>query len=285
MTLTRLDIRTSSQVASLVSVDDGSSSSIEGDLFQITNIAGLDPVKASLTTISPGDAPGATIIGTDIPARNILLTIRTNPDWDGHSHESLRAILNTYFTPTNTIDLVFYKDDEEYVEISGVVEGMDDNIFSKDPEVTVSIICEDPYFTRVVPQIIYGTTINPSDTSVDHIVVNGDVAVGFILTLPDGYSDGTIIVQAGDPAISTFRTYVASDVLTFPNIFEMDSRPLRKYIRTVEIGDGVITNILGTVQDGSKWPKLYPGDNIFAILADNYGYNWELRYFDKYGGI
>ena len=52
----------------------------------------------------------------------------------------------------------FYSDDMGPVEISGIVESVEINSFSKDPEFIVSIICPDPYFTALTPTVVTGIT-------------------------------------------------------------------------------------------------------------------------------
>ena len=63
------------------------------------------------------------------------------------------------------------------VEITGVVESVAVNQFSKDPELLISIICPDPYFTSVDPNVITGQSVR-SGGALSSIDYNGSVESG-----------------------------------------------------------------------------------------------------------
>jgi hypothetical protein len=67
----------------------------------------------------------------------------------------------------------------------------------------------------------------------------------------------------------------------------MSSIPMRKYVQNVNIGSGVITNLLSKahVQEGSYWPTLQPGENEFMVYSNNPPQDWELTYFERFGGL
>ena len=71
----------------------------ETDRLQIRNIDGLNPVKGTVNTSPFGSVDGAAYTGTDIDTRNIVLTIRPNPDWDQWTIEGLRKLVYSYFMP------------------------------------------------------------------------------------------------------------------------------------------------------------------------------------------
>jgi hypothetical protein len=176
------------------------------------------------------------------------------------------------------------------VEISGYVESVANNIFSKDPEFLVSIICPDPYFISVDPVVITGQTvrwsgINPliAPTVVDY---KGTIETGMgvkvtALTPPNPTDIG---IQIGDPLLTYFATYATVDDTMY---FDMSSVPMRKYVQNVNIGTGIITNLLSKVhiQEGSAWPLLQPGENEFAVITDQGEQDWELTYFERFGGL
>jgi hypothetical protein len=69
--------------------------------------------------------------------------------------------------------------------------------------------------------------------------------------------------------------------------FEMSSVPMRKYVQNVNIGTGIITNLLSKVhiQEGSAWPSLQPGDNEFTVITDQGEQDWELTFYERFGGL
>lgn len=257
----------------------------ETDLIQVRNISGLDPVKASVNTSPYGSVDGASYVGSSLTNRNIVLTLHPNPDYDNWTYESLRRLIYAYFMPKRPTRLVFYSDDMIPVEISGIVEGVIVNMFSKDPELQVSIICPDPYFTALEATVITGQTVR---TGGDVVVVDygGTIEAGINVkvTAVTAPNPTGITVQFGDPPITSFGVVATVDPSTY---FELSSIPMRKFVQNVGVGSGVITNLLSkvSVQEGSAWPTLQPGENEFRVVTDQGAQDWELTYFERFGGL
>jgi len=282
--LNKVEVYTSSQDVPTLEINEEHRPEL--DLIHIVSIDGLDPVKASVSTMTLSDTDEGIVTGTEVPSRNIVLTLRPDPDWSNWTPEQLRRLIYAYFIPKSQVRLVFYTDELDSVEIFGTVESCSYNQFIKDPEYQISIICSDPYFKAIEATEISGTVIEPEDwPPSEPITIEGDIPVGFELKLSSGYDSGELTVQVGDPSISTFHLIVST--LPNPNIFEMNSKPLRKFVRTVEIDTGIITNLLGSLEPGygSVWPILRPGDNLFAVMGSMVGDAWELKYFPKFGGL
>lgn len=252
----------------------------ENDLIQIQNINGVDPVKASVNTSPYGSVVGTSYTGSSIPSRNIVLTLKPNPNWDTWTYAKLRRLLYSYFMPKLIVRLVFYSDDMVPVEIYGVVEGVDVNIFSKEPLVQVSIICPDPYFTALNPTVLVGV-----NDELKTFVYNGNVESGMIVKVSHVSGAPTSIgIQIGDPKITYFA--VVADV-TSSKYFELSSIPMQKYVQNVNIGTGVIDNLLSNVyaQEGSLWPVLQPGENEFTVVTDNGVQDYQLIFYERFGGL
>lgn len=261
-------------------VDGGRS---ETDLIQIRNIDGLDPVKASVNTSPYGSVDGASHTGSSVLTRNIVLTLHPNPDWDTWTFESLRRLLYSYFMPKRATELVFYSDDLIPVKIAGIVEDVSVNQFSKDPELLVSVICPDPYFIALEPIVITGQTVRETG-SVIPIEYNGTVESGIHLEVTSGGAPepAVIGVQIGQPPITDFDVDAAVGASSY---FEMSSIPMRKFVQNVDISNGVITNRLSKVRPGSVWPLLQPGVNELLVITDQGTQDWELTYFERFGGL
>jgi Phage tail protein len=257
----------------------------ETDLIQIRNIDGLEPVKASVNTSPFGSVDGTSYTGSSVLSRNIVLMLHPNPDWKDWSFEGLRRLLYSYFMPKRPVRLVFYSDDMIPVEIEGIVESVEPNLFSKDPEFLVSVICPEPYFIALDPTVITGQSVRPGGT-IENIEYNGSVEAGiYVKVTHAGDPAPTVIgVQIGDPAISYFNVQATVSSSMY---FEMSSLPMQKYVQNVTIGSGVITNLLSkiTVQELSAWPIFEPGTNEFSVITDAGLQDWELTYFERFGGL
>jgi hypothetical protein len=252
----------------------------ETDLIQILHIEGLDPVKASVTTSPYGSVDGTSHTGSSVLNRNIVLTLRPNPDWNTWTHEELRQLLYSYFMPKLPIRLVFYRDDEDPVEIYGVVETVESVIFSKEPLIQISIICPDPYFRALNPTVLVGQNgvLNTFD-------YNGNVESGIIVKVT--WVSGTcttIGIQIGDPKETYFGVTAG---VTNTKYFELSSIPMQKYVQNVNLDTGVIENLLPNVylQEGSLWPILQPGTNEFKVVTDAGVQDYQLIFYERFGGL
>lgn len=254
----------------------------ELDILEVVDIQGLDPVKASINTVSLASVAGEEEVGTTIPSRNIVLLLRGNPDYSNWTPYTLRQLVYTYFTPENRVRLVFSRSDDpdDNVEIFGKVESCDASSFTEDIDYVVSIICPDPYFTAVTPTESSGSTVTTMGTDV--VTYEGNVPVGFFLTVTKDSNDASFVnVQLGDSDLYFNVTTVVNDSLRF----EMDSRSKKKMVRQVDTGTGTAVSALRGLQDGSQWPLLEKGDNIFNVITDTGGQSYQLKYFAKYSGL
>lgn len=258
----------------------------ETDLLQIRDIQGLDPVKAGISSTPLGSVDGTSIGGASVENRNIVLTIRPNPDWDTWTYESLRRLLYTYFMPKRDVRLVFYSNDLDTVDIYGVVESVAVNQFSKDPELVVSIICPDPYFTSLDPTVVTGKTVPPGG-AVTVVNYPGNVETGLNLkvTFAAGQpAPSYIAVQIGNPRLQYFSVVATVSATSY---FEMNTVQKNKYINNVGIGTGVFTNLYSkiNIREGSLWPNLESGDNQFFVITDVGLHDWTLTYSERFGGL
>lgn len=255
----------------------------ETDLIQIRNIEGLDPVKAAVNTSLFGSVDGASYIGSSVGARNIVLTVHPNPDWDVWTFESLRRLIYSYFMPKRPTRLVFEQDDMSPVEITGIVEDVSANAFSKDPEFIVSIICPNPYFIAVQSMLLQGQTDVDMPINLDYY---GTIETGFKVKISSISSvdiPSRLDIRIGWPTPNTGISVNAS--VDNNQYFEMSSVAMRKYIQTVEVSDGVITNQLSKVAQGSSWPILQPGENELFIGSDLGTQDFAVEFFELYGGL
>lgn len=124
--------------------------------YIIKSIDGLGPVKAEYTSISNTTDPGGQNLAPKDVQRNIVITIGFAPRKStGSSVESLRRALYGMFMPKSKIELKFNDDVLGSWMIKGQVETHEPAIFSKDPEVQISILCGDPYFYKDAPEVVY----------------------------------------------------------------------------------------------------------------------------------
>lgn len=115
----------------------------------IKDIEGLGPVQAgiSLSTFSTMD--GGLFESARVPERNIVFTMGFDPDFAASSdpYGETRRALYRWFWPKVAVQVAIYSDNHPRVNTVGYVESVEPMLFSKDPELRISIVCPDPYFS------------------------------------------------------------------------------------------------------------------------------------------
>lgn len=246
------------------------------DLYEVRDIQGLGSVKASINTTPFGTIKGAAFSGTSSAERNLVFTLGLDPDWDVWTVSRLRRQLESYFMPEQSVRFVFETMEFSPVEISGIIESNDPNMFSKDPEQQISVICPKPDFVAVDPVVIDGSTeLAPID-----LEYKGNVETGINVRLDEGInSTDHVTINYGD---DSFAVDVTVDGFHY---MIMHSVPGEKFVRQyTHIGD-IPTNKLNFVQPGSTWIKLHPGIEPFSVDVDDGSIPWHLTYYERFGSL
>lgn len=261
------------------------------DLFEVRNIDGLGAVKAAINTTPYGSLNKEQFVGSQSGKRNILATIGYDPDWNDWTISKLRRLLAKTFSPNNTIRLVFESLEFSPVEISGYIESNEPNMFSKDPEQVISIICPDPDFVAIDQTQIDGE----SDQIPWPIEYSGDVETPMYVRvyrkpgIPSGTPDPTHVqIQSNDPD----PTYIyapgpgAAPVDATHDLY-MDSTPGGKYIQRVTNTGGTPTvdNLLNDARIVPRWPVIGPGTDSFQVIVDAGIVAWTLIYKERFGSL
>lgn len=256
------------------------------DPIHIRNIDGLGPVKAEFTSTALATGRGEVHQGDSVGKRNIVLSLGLNPNWADQTMSSLRQLLYRYFMPQIWTKLRFFSDYLPTVDIEGVVESVEPNIFSQDPEMQVSILSHKPDFIGIDAVVYYGVVDNgTTELEIDYI---GTVDTGFELRINKSFSNpeytGPVTVVMKSPVEpQTFE--VASAVVNATKYFKLSTIPNKKRVQNVSVVDASVTNLLGGLSDASVWPKIIPGKNIFSVAASENDQFWTMAYFNRFGGL
>lgn len=252
------------------------------DQVYIRDIEGLGPVKATINTSALGTGEGEVFTSSSISKRNIVLKMGLNPTAGEFSIEGLRRLLYGYFMPRRQVKLYFERDQAFPCAIEGYVEDLVPNIFSKDPEIQVSIICPQPDFISTS----VGSVGGPIEDEIEPIEYNGTLPTPVTLEVtPNGIGTeyySTLVVTFQDPATKTFALDVA---ITDDQFFRMSSIPGNKYVELVNYDTGAVTNLLRNLPTDVAWPILVPGLNNFKVLADSVELAWNVKYYPRDGGL
>lgn len=249
--------------------------------YTLKEIEGLDPVKSTVVSSEFAQLDGSQFQASKRENRNLIIKIGLEPYFSGGSSVSaLRSVLYAYFMPKSWVNIKFYIDDVLYCTIQGIVETCESSLFSKDPQVNVSIICFDPNFVAISPTTVNGNTVGDSTEQLIH--VDGSVETGYVFTLSvnrsiTGFSiynrrpDGTVA------QLDVSMAFVSGDVVKISTQFKSKYATLTR--------GGVTSSILYAVGNNSKWGPIWPGNNYFRALVGGAAIPFTVVYTDKYGGL
>lgn len=262
------------------------------DPIQIRNIDGLGPVKAALSSTPFATGRGSYPQGGSIPERNIVLTLGLNPNWEDQTVESLRKQLYGYFMPEQWCKLRFFTDEYPDVDIEGICESVEPNIFSQDPEIQVSIINNQPDFVAIDDTAINGSVTNAlidGDPTEYEFTYEGNAPAGFVLAVRStpsnpSYTGPLLIVNETQDSVDTFQLEeVTIDTTKYLLFGTWDND---RKIHTLDIStDAIVDQLLKQVMPDSSWMKLKPGQNILAVSTEENFLTFNLTYFARYGGL
>lgn len=126
-------------------------SSHEEHGIYIKSITGIGPDKATINTTSLAMEDGGIFNSAKSDIRNIVITLGFYESSILHnSIEDSRHLTYKYFPKKKDITLIFETDNRS-LYINGWVESNEPDIFSKDENTQISIICPDPNFYSIYP--------------------------------------------------------------------------------------------------------------------------------------
>lgn len=150
--------------------------------YVIKRIDGLGPVKADVVSSENAVDAGNTFLSARDGQRNVVITMGFAPKKiSGKTVESLRRDLKKVMMPKSRVEMLFADDVLGQYNLVGTVESHEPDIFAKDPEVVISILCDDPYFYKFGVadiEFIIPTLTNFNETF--QVPYAGDVPVGFV---------------------------------------------------------------------------------------------------------
>lgn len=248
--------------------------------FLITEIGGLDPVKASVVSSSFAQLDGEEYQASRREKRNITMRIRLEPYFGTKTVEELRQQLYGYFMPKTFCNLKFYIDGVLKYTIKGMTETCETALFSKDPEMNISVLCFDPDFLGIDDVVVNGSTVSTSTEL--FVTAYGSVETGhvFQLNVDRSISGFTLYNRRPDNSQSTITVNMA---LVAGDVVRISTVDKDKYARLIRAG--VTSSILYAVDQYSKWAPLYPGSNYIRVLVSGAAIPYTITYRPKYGGL
>lgn len=216
--------------------------------------------------------------GKNPAARQIVLRVGLNPNYGvNQTVEEMRSTLYAMLTPRGkgTVRFNLMLDGVIQAYAEGFVETIEPVLFSKDPEVQITIPCLDGYLHAQ-----YMTTVLPITKSQFTIEYpEGAAPVGF---------DMEIDFTLNRPSLKITLDENPEEYMLFENAFvvgdnlKINTRDFEKDIRVIQATKE--KNIIGSLSSGSSWLRLYPGENTFLMSYSNF--NWvDFSYQIRWWGV
>lgn len=248
--------------------------------YQVADISGLEPVKATLVSSSYAGSDGEEYQTAKREPRNITFKFDLQPNYNPETFSTLRTKLYTYFMPKNKINLRFYLDSGLYADIVGYVEEFSSPRFESDPDVNISVMCFQPDFIDPRTVTLSGFSVN--DNTNTPIEYPGSVETGMILTLHANRAVPNFSIYNEDDAnnlqqMDFFAPLEDGDQLVISSV-----RGLKGIILTRA---GVSSSYLYGKSAQSAWIQLFEGVNNFRVYATGAPLAYELEYVVRYGGL
>ena len=271
----------------------------ESSGFIIIKIDGIGPGKATVTKNDSKVYDGGTITSARLPSRNIKMEIQFL--WV-NSIEDVRHKTYKYFPLKKPITLIF-ETDTRTVEIEGVVESNEPDIFSSEESTNISIICPDPYFYASGENAISRTEFSginpmfeiPSDigysnesltealTEISALYVQsergimnyGEVDIGVVISIkPLAIVKGILTIsnvtlgQNMSFDLNKIKTITKND---FHLGDELVINTLRGKKSVTLVREGKNYNALSCIDTRTDWIYLTSGENTFTYYLDGEG--------------
>ena len=246
------------------------------DAYVIESIEGLDPPEAVINTTRNANADGSVYNSAYVNNRQIIITLAINGP-----AEANRINLYKYFKNKYPIRL-YYQNNTRDVYIDGYCKNIQIEFFNKKQIAQITILCPEPFFN------------GSSNTVIDFSSVAAGFEFPFSIEDPPGEIEFSTInleeekdlVNTGDVETGFSIYFKARGPVTNPTIYNSETNEYIKLNITMSEGDvifintrtkqktiqltsnGVTTNIIGNLVNGSTWFTLTPGDNLFIVTAE-----------------
>lgn len=260
--------------------------------YTVESIDGISPPDATINTTKNANSDGSSFNSASVNERQIVITLAIN-----QPAEDNRINLYKFFKSKYPVR-IFYQNESRDVYIDGFCQSIPVGFFQKKQKAVITILCPAPFFSSVQSE-----ATNFSN-------VQALFEFPFTISEPIPFSEiisdmEKTIVNNGDVETGGEIFLKASGPLTNPAIYDTGKNVFFKLILSMAEGDevyintrkgqktvlftheGVTTNIIGNLVQGSSWFVFEPGDNLFMITALTNPENLKAYCIiaDKYEGV
>ncbi len=253
--------------------------------YTLYKIEGLAPPGATVNKSANTTIDGDTINSVRMESRNIVLYINLNREI-----EKSRIELYKYLPPKREVT-IYFKNDTRDVQICGVVETIECDLFTKNEIMQISIVCPKPYFKSADELTTMFCEISPLFEFPFAIEKEG---IPFSELTPNIRKS---IVYTGDAETGiVMELFAASGTVTNPIIYDVLERTHIKINMTMQQSDMIIintnvgeksiqllrngkkSNAMGFLTPDSQWLGLQSGENVFTYTCEAGASNLQITF-------
>lgn len=281
MKFTKLQIAVSGQA----SVDLPVVGATPSGPYILKNVEGLGPTPVDVSVADTVNQ-GGVYLGRRPQNREIVARIGLQPEWNiGQTSSDLRTVLYALMSPSHNKN-VFVKvmdGDTVIAQVEGQVSRFEAALFSKEPEVQVTISCFSPYLTAPAALVLEPELV--VEGSYTKFVVDnpGTAPSGFSMTMKFGQAHtGSLQIGDNNPFGALFSLH---HIFAINDRFIFNTTPGNRGISKMPAGSAVAVSILGDYSSG-PWFQLHGGEN--TIKVNNNMLTWDVfkfLYTPAYWGV
>jgi len=246
----------------------------------VEDIGGLGPVKATVVESTSAGVDGAQLQSMRREGRDITFKINLEPDYVTETVWDLRQRVYNFFMTKMKVSLRFYMTSGLYVDIAGVVETCEPDIFTAEPAMNVSIRCSKPDFIDPNTTLTnLNTTALTVGTDINYV---GSVESGIVMTLNVNRTLNEFTIY-NTPPDGVLRQLDFSAALQAGDVLKISTVVGSKYVTLTRAT--VTSSLLYAVSPTSNWIEFFQGINKFRLYAVGAAIPYTIQYTTKYGGL
>lgn len=230
--------------------------------YNVKSITGLDADEI-VSRFYRGSGSTTKFYNLSLEKKDISVLISLNPSFEtNETYSILRDNLYKIISSSRTGSVeVQFKDGETVVaSVSGLVKKFEATHFDKEPQVQLTISCDDPMLRAPTPVVVNAALLNEANANIQDLFSTAPHGFQFTIFVINPVAS----IRITDPLDLTWEFvvtpvggFLANDVLHFSSERNDKQLYLTRGATTIYLAD-VISPI-------SVWPILFPGDNTFAL--------------------
>lgn len=251
--------------------------------YKLKAITGLDADEIVPLFYGQGEESETKYYDLVMQPREIVIRIGLNPDYSLNIHpgalrgDILKAIASNR---SGKMQLRFNDDETAVAVISGFVTKFEGPVSTKEPEVQMTIRCDDPLFKSLYTSQQIVTGLSESDPLIIDPVSTAPHGFKFRLTF--AANTNPFIIR--DTVTPDWQFRIDYAFLTGDQLF-FSSENGDKYLYRIRAGSTL--HLMDKIQMGAVWPILFPGENQFNIsLGGGGSFDWnEVYWYETHWGV